>query len=220
MRNKLTLLLIIAALIGWDNATAQVRTPLQPVSPATMPQGSNPAVSTGRYAYEFGKVPTFADHDREAAMKEAQLPVRFPVLPLFQVSLDLPGYVDPLRRMSMLTFEAVEPRLDGAYSHPDQWAEDVAMNEYHGAEYSDEKTPISITTTTTVAGDRYYLVKYRLFQDGEGWEQWQMIHAEPVEGGGVRMIKVVSHWPSQFAEMCEKEMSYYLDQSQINPVKR
>ncbi len=202
-------------------AAAQVRTPLQPVRPASVQQGGQPSSGQeGKYAYEFGKVPTFADHDREAATKEAQLPVRFPVLPLFQVSLDLPGYVDPLRRMSMLTFEAVQAELDDAYSHPDQWAEDVAINEYHGAEYSDEKTPISITTTTTAAGDQYYLVKYRFVQDGEGWVQWQMIHAEPVEGGGVRMIKVVSHWPAQFAEMCEKEMSYYLDQSQINPAKR
>lgn len=219
--NRLLQLLVGALLCQSLPALAQVRTPLQPVSPTAVQQGGQPSTGhEGKYAYEFGKVPTFDDHDREAAAKEAQLPVRFPVLPLFQVSLDLPGYVDPLRRMSMLTFEAVLPELDDAYSHPDQWAEDVAINEYHGAEYSGEKTPISITTKTTAAGDHYYLVKYRFFQDGEGWVQWQMVHAEPVEGGGVRMIKVVSHWPSQFAEMCEKEMSYYLDQSQINPVKR
>lgn len=213
--------LLFAGLLGGD-VCAQTRQPAtMPARPqATAPVSPRPASTDGKVMFEFGKVPTFEDHDREAAAKEAQLPVRFPVLPLFQVSLDLPGYVDPLRRMSMLTFEAVQPELDDAYSHPDQWAEDVAINEYHGAEYADEKTPISITTTTTAAGDQYYLVKYRFFQDGEGWVQWQMLHAEPVEGGGVRMIKVVSHWPAQFAEMCEKEMSYYLDQSQINPVKR
>ena len=182
--------------------------------------GSDPGKGDGRYLYEFGKVPTFEDHDIEAARKESELPIRFPVLPLFQVSLDLPGYVDPLRRMSMITFDAFKEELDARYSHPDQWAEDLAVNEYHGAEYGDEKVPISLTTTASASGKRFFLVKYRMEYAGERWEQWQMIHAEAVEGGGVRLIKVVAHWPTEFAEMCEKEMSYYLDQSRINPRKR
>jgi len=101
--------------------TAQVRPAvIAPQTSVSNAQGSQK--DPGRYLYEFGKVPTFADHDAVAAQKEAELPIRFPVLPLFQVSLDLPGYVDPLRRMSMLTFDAYESELDGAYSHPSQWA--------------------------------------------------------------------------------------------------
>lgn len=173
-----------------------------------------------RLLYEFGKVPTFEDHDLEAARKESELPIRFPVLPLFQVSLDLPGYVDPLRRMSMITFDAFDEELDGRYSHPDQWAEDLAANEFNGAEYGSEKVPVALTTTTSASGKRFYLAKYRMEFEGERWEQWQIIHAEAVEGGGVRLIKVVAHWPTEFADMCEKEMSYYLDQSRINPRKR
>lgn len=200
-------------------AVGQVRpTAAQPAGAGTT--GADPGKGDGRFLYEFGKVPTFEDHDIEAARKESELPIRFPVLPLFQVSLDLPGYVDPLRRMSMITFDAYEEELDDRYSHPDQWAEDLAANEYNGAAYGGEKVPISLTTTTSATGKRFYLAKYRMEYEGERWVQWQMVHAEAVEGGGVRLIKVVAHWPSEFAEMCEKEMSYYLDQSRINPRKR
>lgn len=205
----------LASALAWGQARP---TGAQPTGSGTT--GADSGKNDGRYLYEFGKVPTFADHDIEAARKEAELPIRFPVLPLFQVSLELPGYVDPLRRMSMITFDAHEEELDDRYSHPDQWAEDLAANEFHGAEYGGEKVPISIATVTSAAGKRWYLVKYRMEFEGEWWIQWQMVHAEADEGGGVRLIKVVAHWPSDFAEMCEKEMSYYLDQSAINPKKR
>lgn len=198
---------------------AQTRPAL--VTPHTgVSSNQNAQKEEGRYLYEFGKVPTFADHDAVAAQKEAELPIRFPVLPLFQVSLDLPGYVDPLRRMSMLTFDAYQEDLDGAYNHPSQWAEDIAYNEFHGAEYGTEKVPVSLTVTTSASGDQFYLAKYRMESEGEWWEQWQMIHAESVEGGGVRLIKVVCHWPAQFAEMCSKEMGYYIEECRINPLRK
>jgi len=190
---------------------------------AQRPAGSNTNSATNRpskdeFIFSFDRVPTFADHDREAAIKEANLPIRFPVLPIYNVSEDLPGYIDVLRRVSMMTFEGIEEDRKNDYNTPWDLVMEIQESSKIEAEYNPNLQLLSEEIIHSAAGDDFLISHFDYFSDGEQWGRFIMSTASR-EAEGLRYIQVVIHYPKKFEDLVQNEMAYYFDQAVINPYK-
>jgi len=177
--------------------------------------GSDPVRPEGSVVYSFDKYPTFADHDAVAAGRENLLPVKFPVLPLYQVSEKLPGYVDPLRRISMLTFGTAVPALGAEYATPMDYAEAVARRSYARASAEGGETPLEMGRVKTLEGVEFFREQYLVESKGEKWDR-VVLSTAFFEDGEIRYIKVVCQYPSEIRSMASQELAYYTDHMHVN----
>lgn len=212
--------------ISWSQTTnsTQISPAKKRSTSAQKPQSSVRPNSGGQpskedFMFSFDKVPTFEDHDRIAAMKENNLPIKFPVLPIYNVSEELPGYVDLLRRVSIMTFEGIVDELDETYTKPWDMVIDLSGTMEVEAELNENLKFRSQEIIQSNAGDEFLVDKFEYFSDDEWWDRTVMSIAAEVPDG-VRYIQVVIHYPREFRELCTNELNYYFSEAIINPYKR
>ena len=202
-------------------ARPQVVQPPRPTAPTTptAPDTVRPALPV---VYSFDHYPTFADHDPEATRRENLLPAKFPVLPLYQVSEKLPGYVDPLRRISMLTFGGAVAALSPTYASPEAYAEARATIAYEQAGGADDKErlePVAFDRVKTLEGVEVLREHYMFVSQDEKWDRVVLSTAFE-EDGKVKYLKVVCHFPTEIRSMAVQELGYYTDHMHINSKPR
>ncbi len=181
------------------------------------PQANGPVKED--FLFSFDRLPTFADHDLIAARKENNLPIKFPVLPIYSVSEELPGYVDVLRRVSLITYEGLIKRLDATYTTPWDLVRDYSDRSVINAEIEESITLKGQDIVQSNAGVQFMVDRFEFNSDGELWGRVVLSTAEETPEG-VRYIKVMIHYPSEFTELVTNELAYYVEQAVVNPLKK
>ena len=187
-------------------------------SPAQNRPTVNQKPSKNDFLFSFDRLPTFAEHDRYAAIKENLLPVKFPVLPIYNVSEELPGYLDLLRRVSMMTLETVVQETDESIKKPWDVVVDESAVSVINAELDDELTFKGHEIIKSRAGDEFWIDQFEYRTELEVWDRLEITTAQAIPEG-YRYIKVLVHSPKKFNSIVSKEMRYYVEEAIINPYK-
>lgn len=187
-------------------------------SPAQNRPTVNQKPSKNDFLFSFDRLPTFADHDRYAAMKENLLPVKFPVLPIYNVSEELPGYIDLLRRVSMMTLETVVQETDESIKKPWDLVLDLSASTVIDSELDNSLSLVSQELLQSNAGDEFWVDQFDVITDSESWTRVEVSTASKVPEG-FRYIKILIHYPKKFQPILKNELKYYVEEAIINPYK-
>ena len=191
----------------------------KPISNVTSPAVQSIGNDDSKVLYSFDHLPTFEDHSEEGKRLESFLPAALPVLPLYNYSEDLPGYIDMTRRISFIMMEGLVEEI------PQQYEDGDAMLEF----YSDWRQNVTAPADNDVVylslnqreypdqNARAYQHTMRHTKNNELWIRNELqIGRYQDEPSGYHYIQIISFYPAVYGEKAQNEVDYYFDNLKIN----
>lgn len=162
--------------------------------------------------------------DEAAARIESSLPAVLPTLTAqYQVSTDLPGYVDVWRSVSFVQAEMDVDSIPWSFSTLEDFVEYwTAQTFYEWAEKEEGLKPLDRTWRTTAQGYQAVHMRYDYVAADVPWKRHEWVVLDPVETDAqghprYHLVSVVSHYPASELEAVEQEVLEALNQIILNP---
>jgi hypothetical protein len=189
-------------------------------TPSGMPYRVREDLPKGGTVYRMDSEPTFQDHSLEAIALESELPVRIPVVPFYNVSQSLPGYLDATRRISIIMMDDLLPSIPLGF---DDSAEMIASQTEGKLMRSGFDERLKFLYQQSHAwpeqeGRGEELV-WEYTNEGETWVRHEVILGN-WEEEGFHYVTLAVFYPVQFKDRVRPEMDYYMDHLIINDFQR
>jgi hypothetical protein len=188
---------------------------LGPTTPSGFHVG-HPTSDERDVIWSYMKLPTFEDHSQEALARESELPVRMPVIPIFQISEELPGYVDIYRSISFTMMDALIEEVPPQYNSAESMMRVYADSKQDYASKDPRRTFVSREEMTIQDPDA--IVHHMVFTYSVNDEDW-MRHEYSVgrwEDLGFHYVTVVCLYPMRFRDRAMPEVTYYFENLEMN----
>lgn len=174
----------------------------------------------GESVFYMSAPPTFADHSEEAKRIETEFPVMMPVVPIFNTSGKLPGYLDATRSVSFIMMDELLEEL------PPVYGDAFEMIDYHtegklSRSYNDDRLKFVYQKNWEWAeqNGRGRELVWEYTNEGETWMRHEMILGRWQEGG-FHYINLMSFYPVRFKDRMRPELDHYFEQLIINDYER
>lgn len=185
---------------------------------ATAPSSTTHRLTTGKLASDATR------RDEAAARIEVNLPAQLPTLTgQYQISSDLPGYVDVWRSVSFVEAELDVDSIPWAFDTLEDFVEYwTAQTFYEWAVKEEGLKPLGRNWVSTAQGYAAVHMRYDYASEGVDWRRHEWVVLDPEtqdEEGNPRyhLVSVVSHYPQHVADEVEQEVLEALNQIILNP---